>query len=155
MYAVEFALVFPIFFALVYGALSLAVVMTMRMGLQNAAEEGARAALRYNIQLDGRRQTANAVVQSQTNWMPGPRTVLSAVCALSAECVPVATATPVTVPPTCGNSVATACQVVVAVRYDYAANPVFPPIPGLGVLLPKSLEGRASVLVDSNTLTPL
>lgn len=154
-YAVEYALVFPIFFVLVYGALSLAVVMTMRMSLQHAAEEGARAALRYSVQLDGRRQAVNTVVQSQTNWMPGPREVSSAVCVLGGECEPVATAAPIVVPPVCGNEVNTACQVVVAVRYDYASSPVFPALPGLGFLLPNSLQGRASVLVDGNTLSPL
>ncbi len=154
-YAVEYALVFPVLFVLVYGALSLAVVMTMRMSLQHAAEEGARAALRFNVAIDGRRQAVSTVAQSQTSWMPGPRAVSSAVCLLGSECVPVATATPLTIPPTCGNEIGTACQVVVAVSYDYAAHPIFPSLPGLGFLLPNSLQGRASVLVDGNTLVPL
>lgn len=154
-YAVEYALVFPVLFVLVYGALSLAVVMTMRMSLQHAAEEGARAALRFTAQVDGRRQAASTVAQSQTSWMPGPRVVASAVCQLGGECEPVATATPLAIPPSCGNEVATACQVVVAVSYDYAAHPIFPALPGLGLLLPDRLQGRASVLVDGNTLAPL
>lgn len=48
--AVEFALVFPVFFLLFYGLLTYGLIFFMRLGLQHAAEDGARAALRYPAQ---------------------------------------------------------------------------------------------------------
>ena len=46
VYAVEFALVFLMFFALLYASLCFGLLFAFRAGLQNAAEDGARAALR-------------------------------------------------------------------------------------------------------------
>jgi len=45
-YAVEFAFVFLLAFAMLYGALCYGMLFAFRLGLQNAAEDGARAALR-------------------------------------------------------------------------------------------------------------
>jgi type IV secretory pathway VirB3-like protein len=47
VYAIEFAMVFLIFFAVLYGAICYGMLFAFRLGVQNAAEDGARAALRY------------------------------------------------------------------------------------------------------------
>lgn len=163
-YAIEYALIFPFLFVVAYEVLSLALVFTVHMGLQYAAEEGARAALRYQAgasytnKIDSRRQTAKTVAVAQTNWLPVAPTVASAVCVLGTTgttCNPVTTAT--SSPPTCGNDIAGACEIVVEARYNYAAHPILPALPALGALLPSSflpsnMRGRATVLVDGNTL---
>lgn len=46
--ALEFAFVFPVFFMLFYATVHFGLVFTARMSLQHAAEEGARAALRWH-----------------------------------------------------------------------------------------------------------
>ncbi len=152
-YAIEYAMAFPFFFLVVYGALALIVVLFMRFDLQHAAEEGARAALRYQPTAGSRLQQAVSVVNTNTSWMPGPRSVAVDICPAGAVCEPTSTpATPNTA--NCGDTLATACQIMVVASYNYAANPIIPQIPGFGLLLPTVLQANASVLVDAKTLSP-
>lgn len=151
-YAVEYAFVFPVFFLLVYGALALAVVMFMRLDLQYAAEEGARVALRYQPSAATRLQKAVTEAKSRTAWMPVSPTVFADICAPGATCQPTATpSAPITA---CGDTLATACRIVVVASYNYAAHPVLPSLPGFGLILPATLTANATVLVDAKTLTP-
>lgn len=70
-YAVEFALVFLISFSLLYGVIAYGMLFAFRLGLQNAAEEGARAALRYQPTLDQRRERPqrSAATGCQASWL--------------------------------------------------------------------------------------
>lgn len=147
VYALEYALVFPIFFVLVYAVLSYGIVFAVRLGMQNAAEDGARAGLRHPAStctsaLGCRQAAAVAVAQSRIDWL-APATVNARLCPIGVDCA-------VSVS-TCGTTLPTRCQIVVTVGYDYASHPIAPPLPGFGFLLPSSLQGRASVLlVDGN-----
>jgi len=152
VYAVEYALVFPFFFLLVYGALALSIVMFMRIDLQHAAEEGARAALRYQPSVGTRLQKAVTTTTQLTAWMPGPRTVVADICAAGASCQP--TVTPASPSPSCGDTLDAACRLMVVASYDYASHPVVPSLPGFGLLLPSVLSANASVLIDRKTLSP-
>lgn len=151
-YAVEYALLFPVFFVLIYGALSLIIVMFMRLDLQYAAEEGARAALRYQPLTASRLQSAVTEATQRTAWMPGPRTVVADFCASGATCQP--TSTPSAPSPNCGDTLAAACRVIVVASYNYAAYPVIPSLPGFGLILPTVLSANATVLIDAKTLNP-
>lgn len=139
-YAVEYALVFPLFFVVLYALISYGIVFTVRLGMQNAAEDGARAGLRYcGTQLACRQLAATTVAQSQMNWLT-PTTVTAKTCPIGIDCAAGTT-------PTCGSTLAQRCQIVVTVEYDYANHPLAPPLPGLGFLLPTRLQGRASILL--------
>lgn len=139
-YAVEFALVFPIFFIVVYALLSYGIVFAIRIGMQNAAEDGARAGLRYcGTQISCRQAAATAVAQNQMSWLANI-TVTAKTCPIGVDCA-------IGTSPTCGSTLEQRCQIVVMVNYDYAAHPIAPSLPGLGFLLPAQLQGRASVLV--------
>lgn len=151
-YALEYGLVFPFLFLVIYGSLAFAVVMFMRIDLQHAAEEGARAALQYRPTAGARLQQAVTVANQRTSWMPGPRTVVADLCAGGVSCEP--TSTPASPTAVCGDTVSTACQLTVVASYNYAANPIVPPLPGLGFLLPSLLQASATVLVDAKTLAP-
>ena len=122
------------------------------VGAPHGAEEGARAALRYQPTAGARLQSAVAVTTQNTSWMPGPRTVVADLCAAGANCAP--TATPASPSAVCGNTIDSACQIMVVASYNYAAHPVIPQIPGLGFLLPTMLQASATVLVDAKTLSP-
>lgn len=157
-YAVEFALVFPVFFLLVYGVLAFSLVFFVRVNLQHAAEEGARAALQYQATQGARLQRAIAVTQARSSWMPVLPTVFADICPVNSNCEPASTpGAPATI---CGDTFATACQIVVVAKYNYAANPLIPALPGLGLLvsdgflLPNTLRAVAAVLVDGRTLKP-
>lgn len=153
VYAIEFAIIFPVFFVLMYGALAFSTIAFMRLNLQHAAEDGARAALSYQTALGTRLAQAVTVTQSRTSWMPGPRSIVADLCVIGSECNPAST--PASPGASCGETIGDACQIVVVARYDYAAHPIFPAIPGLGFLLPDQLHARASVLADAVTLNPL
>src|SRR4051812_26140300 len=66
VYAVEFAFVYLLFFALVYATLCYGVLFTLRAGLQHAAEDGARAALRYQVVAAGASQIPQRRAEAAT-----------------------------------------------------------------------------------------
>lgn len=144
VYAVEYALVFPIFFVLIYAVLSYGIVFAVRLGMQNAAEDGARAGLRYcTPALTCREAAARTVAQSRVDWLPAVAAPVARTCPIGVDCAVSVTS--------CGTTLPTRCQIVVTIDYDYASNPIAPPLPGFGFLLPDKLQGRASVLlVDGN-----
>lgn len=109
--AIEFAFALPIMFVLFYGALTYGLIFLMRLGLQHAAEDGARAALRYPVQscaqalgrmcdaeerqqhqFSARLMAAYATATTQANWMNlradrNPLTVTSRICRTGFDCV--------------------------------------------------------------------
>lgn len=150
IYALEYALVFPLVFVVLYAILSYGILFAIRLGMQNAAEEGARASLRYQSvdtaicanQLACRRLAAANTAQTGINWLDNA-TVDAKVCLVDGDdgCTSAVT-------PSCGSSLAARCQMIVTVNYDYEANPLVPSLPGFGFLLPSRLQGRASMLMS-------
>ena len=136
MYAIEFAFVFLIFFALIYGILCYGILFAFRFGLQNAAEDGARAALRYQVNLEARLAKAEEVTLARTEgWLPVKADVRTDVVYLDGA--------------NCGITLAQRCQIVVRVTAS-ALNAVLPPFPS--VALPDSLVVQASVWLDGRSL---
>jgi Flp pilus assembly protein TadG len=108
--ALEFAFVLPILFLLFYGALTFGLILLMRMSLQHAAEDGARAALRWpeqscedalgrlcsseedrQHQIAQRLQAAYTTTADQTQWMqlragPTALSITSRVCRVGLDC---------------------------------------------------------------------
>ncbi|MDD4881305.1 MAG: pilus assembly protein, partial [Gallionellaceae bacterium] len=116
--AVEFALVFILFFMVMYGAIAYGVVFAIKHSMTQAASEGARAALQdVTGGMPAREALALATAANALNWLGtnAPTPVVSLDC------------TPTEPRFTC---------LKVAITYDYAANPIIPPLPGLGVVLP-------------------
>ncbi len=168
--AVEFAFVLPLMFVLFYGALTYGLIFLMRMGLQHAAEDGARAALRYPAQscaqvqggpctVDEQREhqyaarlsTAKMTAMTQARWMnlrPGadPITVTSRICHVGLDCAGSAQGTP----SDCGSA---SCQIVVTITYDYAASPFVPQALGFGLITPERIGAQARLLLDGRALT--
>lgn len=124
--SVEFALLFPIFFALFYAIVCYGFVFTIQQSLTMAAEEGARAALRdaaSEAQRIGNAQNASKQVLS---WLASGSYSASATIA---ACV--------------GDASVNCVQVTAS--YDYAGHPVVPPLPVLGVAVPDTLNASATV----------
>ncbi|PXV64214.1 TadE-like protein [Sinimarinibacterium flocculans] len=177
--AIEFAFVLPIMLVLFYGALTYGLIFLMRLGLQHAAESGARAAQRYPLQscaqamgapcdpedrqqhqFNERLKAAFGVATAQASWMLRDGStalqVVARICPDGAECTDATSAScdqqacPAVAPPDCGAS---ACQIVVTVRYDYAAAPFVPRLPGLGLVTPDELTGQGRLLIDARGFT--
>lgn len=145
VYALEWAIVFPVFFMLVYAIVSYGLTFLVRESMQNAVEDGARAALRYQASQDRnlRRDAAQAVVLERLGWLPlSLRPEASqvkvdvcneAVCALQLPC---------------GAALTERCLLRVELELPYRDVALAPALPGLGVLLPERLNASASILVD-------
>jgi Flp pilus assembly protein TadG len=162
--AMEFAFVFPVFFMLFYGSLMYGLIFLIQLGLQHAAEDGVRAALRYptvtypanntaaqnrQLQMNARVAMALSVAATQASWMNGwqPPDIRANICLAGAECLTSAAAAAY---PDCNST--TRCQIVVTASYPYATKPVIPTMPGFGLLAPNTLLGRARVLLDGRAL---
>lgn len=127
--AIEFALVFVLFFMLLYGAISYGLVFAVKHSLTQAASEGARASLQDVGGLPERIALAQATAANAVSWL-GARAP-----------TPVITTAP------CPTTTFTC--LTVALTYNYASNPIIPPIPGLGINLPATLDARAIVQLDA------
>jgi Flp pilus assembly protein TadG len=146
VYAIEFAFVFLIVFALLYAVICYGFLLTMRMSLQNAAEDGARAGLRYQSNLNNRKTEANSVAEQRTAWLPAAlktnRNVEAKVCmAGEDDCSQAA--------PPCGPEWNNRCQMVVTVTVA-GIDALFPAFPSFA--MPDRIAGKASILLDGRSL---
>lgn len=141
VYAIEFAMVFLIFFAVLYGVVCYGLLFAFRLGMQNAAEDGARAALRYQPTLQARQDHARAVAQQAIVWLPTvvTRNVQATVCGVESN---------VCDPSVCRQDWTGRCQMVVTVTASNM-NGLLPPLPDFA--LPNSIVGRASMLLDGRS----
>jgi Flp pilus assembly protein TadG len=143
-YAVEFALVFLIFFAVLYGIICYGMLFAFRLGLQNAAEDGARAALRYQVGLPARAAKARAVAIAQASWLPTVVTldVTATVCQVANNNCSA------TIISACGITWDARCQMIVTVTAG-SMRQLLPPLPVF--TMPDQLTGRATMLLDGRT----
>ncbi len=148
VYAIEYAMAFLLFFGLVYSIVCYSVVFTFRFGLQNAAEDGARAALRHQTSLAARQLKAQQVAEERSlGWKPAAAVLtipLPAICQPgTGNCLqPAGTLA-------CDNTWAQRCHVSVTVRLS-DLHRVLPPFPAFA--LPNELVGEAHVLLDGGPL---
>lgn len=128
--AIEFALIFVLFFSIMYGIVSYGIIFAVKHSLTHAVNEGARAAVKdVSGGLNGRKILAQNTAAVAVAWLgahaPVPE-VTSVNCANTGfECV------------------------TVTLAYDYAAHPIIPPLPGMGVVLPDRLAAQATVQLDA------
>ena len=137
--AVEFAMVFPVFFLVFYAIVTYSMIFVAQQSLTLAASEGARAALRYQPgastaagALALRASAACATATGLVNWLAGsaPCTATYAGCSFDAtmQCVKV------------------------ALNYNYASRPLVPPLPLIGLPVPASLTASAMVQLNPENL---
>ena len=70
VYALELALVFMVFFMMMYAIISFGLGFLVRESMQWAVEDGARAALQHQPKREARKQRAKEVVQNNLSWLP-------------------------------------------------------------------------------------
>ncbi|NOT17349.1 MAG: pilus assembly protein [Sulfuriferula sp.] len=128
--AIEFALVFPIFFVLMYGIVTYSVIFLAQQSITLAAEEGARAALRYAPTTDERNTTACSVAALSLTWLGAGNVTCNAQA----------------------GSVATngSYPIKVTLSYPYQAKPLVPLLLGslMNVAVPTTLASSATVFID-------
>ena len=136
--AVEFALVFPLFFGILYAIITFSLILVAQQNLTLAAEEGARAAL--NWQSNTSLQTA---LTNRGNAACAAAKLVAANLVKSMQCTPSSS--------TCGPGGAMQC-VSVLLTYNYQANPIVPNLPLLGIVVPKSLASTATVQLNPENI---
>lgn len=159
VYAIEFGMVFLMFFAVLYAVLCYGMLFTVRLGMQNAAEEGARAGLRYQTSWTLRLREAERETNLRLAWMKYPPAATAQLCQMTPGTV---CSSGAATPAQCAIALDQLCQIVVTVSYAPYANraqPWLPPLPA--PLLPGgsaspnaafTLVGQASMLLDGKVL---
>ncbi len=144
--AVEFALVVPIFLALLFGIISYGMMLSVRQGISQATAEGARV---YAVAPSG---TPSATLKS---------TALSAVndaissygvsCTSGGALVKGTTTVGSCTVPTAASACTggTGQCATVKIVYNYRANPMVQTFPGLDATLPETLTFNSTVRVNS------
>lgn len=70
VYALEWAMVLPVFFVLLYAIISYGLAFLVRESMQAAIEDGARAALRYHQVPENRLKNVQSMVAQRLQWLP-------------------------------------------------------------------------------------
>ncbi|WP_092005169.1 TadE/TadG family type IV pilus assembly protein [Paraburkholderia lycopersici] len=140
--AIEFVVVFPLFFFLLYAIVAYSMVFVVQQSLVAAAEEGARSALVWQYAssegdaLVARGQQACNRATSAAVWLPVAPTCTNAIS---------------TAPAGCEDNQSMDC-IEVTLRYDYASHPLVPLLPLLDFAVPQSLASKATVEIDPVSL---
>jgi Flp pilus assembly protein TadG len=136
--AVEFALVFPLFFTVLYAIVTFSLVLVAQQNLTLAAEEGARAALNWqtNTSIDSALDNRGKAACDAATLLAAP--LVSAMqCAHSAA--------------SCGPNNAMKC-ISVALTYDYKTYPLVPTLPLLSFTIPNTLSSSATVQLNPENI---
>jgi Flp pilus assembly protein TadG len=127
---VEFAFVVVLLIALLYGIISYGLILAAQATITQAAADGARSGI---VAASTAIATAEAQSGTDVGWMN------KGTCGTSSTIITcVATQAP------CPSNSNNQC-LTVTVSYNYNSSPLFPELPGMGVITP-------STLTSSNTL---
>lgn len=128
---VEFSIVVVLLLVLLFGIITFGVILSFKQSLTQAAAEGARAGAM------GTESTASGLAAAA---LVQPVGAFGKTCGSGGlTCThPVAA---------CGGTSTAKC-VTVTVQYDYKNNPLLPPIPGLGLVLPDTLTSKSVTQIN-------
>ncbi|CAE6726112.1 TadE/TadG family type IV pilus assembly protein [Paraburkholderia aspalathi] len=136
--AVEFALLFPLFFTILYSIITFSLIFVAQQNLTLAAEEGARAALNWQSNTS----MQNALV-NRGNAACAAAKLMVATLVQAMQCTSSSAA--------CGPSNAMQC-VNVLLTYNYRDNPLVPNLPLLTYTLPGTLSSSATVQLNPENI---
>ncbi len=127
---IEFAIVVVLLIALLYGIISYGLILAAQATITQAAADGARAGI---VASSTAIATAEAQAATDVGWMD------KGTCGTAST-----TITCVATEARCLSNPNNQC-LTVTVTYNYDSNPLFPELPGMGVITP-------STITSSNTL---
>jgi Flp pilus assembly protein TadG len=148
--AIEFAFIFPLFFAILYATVSYSLALLLQMGLSTAAADGARTAIQLvdPLQFDkagfntAAKQRVSQAVKASLGWLS------------EAQVEAIVANINITTSPDPGNGPGSLAGVRVNVQVvwkNYSTAPLIPsidlPLVGKVPALPKDLSGSASMLL--------
>jgi Flp pilus assembly protein TadG len=142
---VEFAFVVVLLIALLYGIISYGLILSAQSTITQAAADGARAGIVATSSggSTGPPCTTSACVVSEGQAGTDIGWMNKGTCGTSATVITcVATEAP------CPSNVNNQC-LTVTVTYNYSTSPLFPELPGMGVIMPSTISST-DVLQISN-----
>ncbi|MFX1734060.1 pilus assembly protein [Paraburkholderia sp. A1RI_3L] len=137
--AVEFALLFPVFFAIAYAVVSYSLVFVAQQSLTLASEEGARAALRYQKATDmtaalaARTSAACLAATNAASWLGSS----ALTCSPQAQ--------------NCSYDSTMTC-VQVQLSYDYKNHPLVPSLPLVDFKIPDAIVTQSTVQLNPENI---
>ncbi len=146
--AIEFAIIFPIFFLIFYAIVTYGLIFAAQQTITLAASEGARAAVRYQsgssetARLAARTAAACDMSNQVLAWL---RKTGSGQTGTSGVCATGITKTVVTEEKASCSGLSGITCIKVLVTYDYDNAPLIPRLfgPLMSLPTPKSLQGQA------------
>ncbi|HTU38690.1 MAG TPA: TadE/TadG family type IV pilus assembly protein [Acidimicrobiales bacterium] len=131
---VEFALVVVLLVMLLYGIITYGLILAAQATVTQAAADGARAGI---VSSSTAVATAEAQAASDVGWMgKGTCGTTSTTITCVAQTEP------------CPSSQNNTC-LKVTVSYNYASSPLFPELPGLGVITPSTISSTNVLQLSS------
>jgi Flp pilus assembly protein TadG len=125
---VEFAFVVVLLVALLYGIITYGLILAAQATVTQAAADGARAGI--VVGASSAVATAEGQAGADLGWMN------KGTCGTG---TPATTLTCVAVPEQCPSNANNTC-LKVTVTYNYASAPLFPELPGLGIITPSTIS---------------
>jgi Flp pilus assembly protein TadG len=143
---VEFAIVVVLLITLLYGIVSIGLSLAAKVTITQAAADGARAGIvmpTKALQIS----TAEATAANDVAWMGKGTCGTTTTAGTTITCV--ATEDPVPPSTTSCPANASATCLTVVVTYNYAKSPLFPVLPGFGVLSPNTITTSSTLQVST------
>lgn len=148
----EYAIVFPVFFMLLYAIICYGLTFLVSASMQSAAEDGARAALRYQDDRANRLSAARSVVIEKLSWLPSA--LKPSVGAIHVRICQASNLDNCSTTLTCSAEPERRCMVRLDFSIPYGTAPLAPGLrlAGMDMLNPAELAASASILVDRGGL---
>lgn len=140
----EFALVVPLFVALIFGILSYGWMLSYRQGISQAAAEGARS---MAVAPSGNPTTLSDARAAVNRSLSSYGVTCTATGTLTHQSEVVGSCTLV-LTETCAATVTQRCARV-SITHAYRAHPLIPSFPGLGITLPTQLTYETTAEINS------
>lgn len=137
--AVEFALIFPVFFLILYAIVTFSLIFVAQQNMTLAAEEGARAALNWVSNTS----MANALTNRGLNACAAANQASASILQPVLQCAQTSTV--------CGPGNAMYC-INVSLSYDYKDNPFVPTLGFMTAPLPSTLIATATVQLNPENI---
>jgi Flp pilus assembly protein TadG len=143
---VEFAIVVVLLITLLYGIVSIGLSLAAKVTLTQAAADGARAGIvmpTTALQIS----TADAAAANDVAWMGKGTCGTTTTAGTTITCVTTVN------PANCSSpnyppGAAPVC-LTTTVTYNYAASPLFPALPGFGILSPHTITTSSTLQVST------
>jgi Flp pilus assembly protein TadG len=129
---VEFALVVVLLVALLYGIISYGLILAAQSTITQAAADGARAGIVATSPIT----VAEGQAATDVSWMH------------KGTCGTTGTITCVATEAACPSNANNQC-LTVKVTYNYNASPLFPELPGMGVITPSTISSSNTLQISS------